>query len=132
MDELTIQRFNRGFVIEIERCGDEKGDLELETIPCTDCLDVVAEVLEWLGWDEADAAVVLDVLDDEVYVLTDEARAKLDAGWAALTQTGEERARRLCLFGDRAQQAAEMETETARAYEAGQAALEAMERVDEQ
>ena len=79
MDELTIEKLERGYVVEIGRCGGVTGDFDLERLACADRLDVVAEVLDWLGWDDEEAADAVDVLDDTEYVLTDKGRAALDA-----------------------------------------------------
>ena len=79
MDALTIERLDRGYVVEIERCGGITGDLDLKRLACADRLDVVREVLTWLGWDVEAVAEAADVLDDIHYVLTDKGRAALDA-----------------------------------------------------
>ena len=85
MDELTIEKLERGYVVEIERCGGVTGDLDLERLACADRLDVVFEVLAWLGWDVEQVAEAADVLDDTEYVLTDKGRAARSSergGWA--------------------------------------------------
>jgi len=76
-DSIEITKKANGYSVDIMSEGDD-GLARFEELVFQDSLDVVAEVLHWLGYDDDDAAAVVEMLDDVVYVLTDQGRKDLE------------------------------------------------------
>lgn len=81
-EELGIRRLEHGYVVELTKSGEDFYDVE--ELAYEHPLDVLAEVLRFLGFSGKDADRVIVMLAelgyDEVYVLTDAARERFDQG----------------------------------------------------
>jgi len=77
-DSIEITKKANGYSVDIMSEGDD-GLARFEELVFQDSLDVIVEVLGWLGYDDDDAAAVVEMLDDDaVYVLTDQGRRDLE------------------------------------------------------
>ena len=75
-DVIEIDRKDFGYLVSIST--DEGSDAHtFEEYAIEDELNVAEEVLRWLGFSDEDVNAALVVLDDEVYVLTDQGRDAL-------------------------------------------------------
>ena len=75
-DSLEIEKKDNGYSVDIMSEHDDEYDLE--ALVFQDPLDVLAEVLRWLGYDEDTIDAVTEMLDDDVaYELTDKGRETL-------------------------------------------------------
>ena len=79
--EIEVQRKDYGFVVCV-MSENEEDNYVVEEYAIEDPLDVLAEVLRWLGYDEDTRDTVIEILDEDVaYELTDkgcETLAQLD------------------------------------------------------
>ena len=93
--EIEVQRKDYGFVVCV-MSENEEDHYAMEEYALEDPLDVLAEVLRWLGYDEDTRDAVTEMLDEEVaYVLTDkghETLAQLERERAELARLEHERA----------------------------------------
>jgi len=75
-NSLEIGKKDNGFSVDVISICDD--DYNVEELVFQDPLDVLAEVLRWLGYDEDDISAVTEMLDDDVaYELTDKGRETL-------------------------------------------------------
>ena len=75
-DSLEIEKRDNGFSVDMMSAHDDEYDLA--ELVFQDPLDVLAEVLRWLGYDEETRDEVIEMLDeDAVYVLTDKGHETL-------------------------------------------------------
>ena len=93
--EIEIQRKDYGFVVCVIS-ESEEDNYRVEEYALEDRLDVLAEVLRWLGYDEDTRDAVIEMLDEDVaYELTDkghETLARLEHERAELERLEHERA----------------------------------------
>ena len=95
--EIEIQRKDYGFVVCV-MSESEEDNYHVEEYALEDRLDVLAECLRWLGYDEDTRDAVTEMLDEDVaYVLTDkghETLAQLERGRTEKERLEHERAER--------------------------------------
>jgi len=95
-DSLEIEKKDNGYSVDVMSQHDDEYDLE--ELVFQDPLDVLAEVLRFLGYDEDTRDAVTEMLDEDVaYVLTDkghETLAQLERGQTEKERLEHERAER--------------------------------------
>ena len=75
--EIEVRRLDSGYVVCV-MSENEEDRYNAEEYALEDPLDVLAEVLRWLGYDEDTRDGVIDMLDEDVaYELTDKGRETL-------------------------------------------------------
>ena len=76
-DSLEIEKKDNGYSVDVMSQHDDEYDLE--ELVFQDELDVLAEVLRWLGYDEDDILAVIGLLDeDAAYEITDKGHTMLE------------------------------------------------------
>ena len=75
-NSIEIEKKTNGFSVDVMLQRDDEYDVE--ELVFQDPLDVLAEVLRWLGYDEDTGNAVIELLDESTaYVLTDKGRETL-------------------------------------------------------